>query len=257
MSTARPSVCLYITSQERLKKAKETRHCTVSAKCVGALRFAIYIFSSGFRIAAGGQNVGRSVGRCPRLVTNSWSGVRIAWEVTKWDRPLCYASSQNHERCHRSGCTASHQATVKRAPSQLAPALISVLAICSIWKPCLLLAASTDFIYIDNQRGKTAYVGSPVCCGGGEEWPMWPCRVRSALRVVQFRRKGSAITGLREVAWSQEMTLSLSCAVSYHSLTILTSPKRPLTMWLSILIFLWRKRLNDYKELNWIIWRGG
>jgi hypothetical protein len=63
--------------------------------------------------------------------------------------------------------------------------------------------------------------------GGADEWPMWPCKVLPAIRVVQFLRKGSAITGLREVARSQKLTLSLSCVVSYPLLDDNNQPKPP------------------------------
>ena len=128
--------------------------------------------------------------------------------------------------------------------------------ICSIWKPWLLLAASTDLIYIHNQWGKTASVGSPVCCWWRGWVARWPGKVLSALRVLQFLHKGSAITGLREVKRSQNLTLSLSCVVSYPLLEETNQPKAPAdNVAINIDIFLKKGRLNDYKEINCKIWR--
>ena len=47
----------------------------------------------------------------------------------------------------------------------------------------------------------------------------------SALRVVECLRKGSALRGLREVASSQKLTLSLCCVVSYSLLDDINQPK--------------------------------
>ena len=75
---------------------------------------------------------------------------------------VLYARSQTTRGATGPDCTASRKATAKSAPVHFAPTVISALAICSISKPWQLLAASTDFIDIDSQRGKTAYVGSSV-----------------------------------------------------------------------------------------------
>ena len=69
--------------------------------------------------------------------------------------------------------------------------------------------------------------------------------------VVQFLRKGSAITGIRDVARSQKLTLSLYCVASYPLLDNINQPKALAdTVAINTDIFLEKKRLNDYKEIN-------
>jgi len=106
---------------------------------------------------------------------------------------------------------------------------------------CLLLLLLTWFTLIIGGE-KLRVLDQRFVVGGAEERPMWPCKVRSAITVVQFLRKGSAITGLRDVARSHKLTLSLSCVVSYPTLDDTKQPKAPAdTVAINIDIFLNKK----------------